>query len=76
MGEAHWLKASPSRLHSKVEPVSEEEKTNVAEPPVVPVVPSGPESMVVSGGVVSVGTGKLVVKRAKLYLGKPATVEN
>ena len=50
MGEVQLLKAAPSSLHSKVEPVSEEEKENEAD--VLLTVPDGPESMVVSGGVV------------------------
>src|SRR5215210_8627010 len=46
-GETHVSKAVPSRLHSKVDPGTEEEKSKLAE--VAVTVPEGPESMVVSG---------------------------
>ncbi len=55
LGEEQALKAALSSLHSKVEFASLEEKANVAE--LVLTVPEGPESMVVSGGVVSCGGG-------------------
>ena len=44
-----------SSLHSKVLPASSEEKAKLAE--LLFTVPEGPESMVVSGGVVSSGGG-------------------
>jgi hypothetical protein len=47
------LKAALSRLHSKLEPASVEEKLKLAEE--LFTVPDGPESIVVSGGVVSAG---------------------
>ena len=56
LGEEQALKAAPSREHSKVLPASEEEKANVAL--FCFMVPEGPESMVVSGGVVSCGGGR------------------
>ena len=55
LGEEQALKAALSSLHSKVLPASEEEKANVAL--FCFMVPEGPESMVVSGGVVSCGGG-------------------
>ncbi len=55
LGEEHALKAALSSLHSKVLPASEEEKVNVAL--FCLMVPEGPESMVVFGGVVSWGGG-------------------
>jgi hypothetical protein len=55
LGEEQALKAAPSSLHSKVEFASDEEKVNEAL--FCFVVPEGPESMVVSGGVVSCGGG-------------------
>jgi len=55
LGEEQALKAALSSLHSKVELASEEEKLNVAL--FCFMVPEGPESMVVSGGVVSRGGG-------------------
>jgi hypothetical protein len=51
LGELREAKLPPSSLHSKVEPASVEEKPNEAE--VLPTVPDGPESMVLSGAVVS-----------------------
>lgn len=45
MGDVQLVKAAPSRLHSKVELPSDEEKTNVAE--VLLSVPDAPESIVV-----------------------------
>ena len=50
-GEVQALNAPPSTLHSNVEPASLEEKPNVGVESVVS--PDAPESMVVSGGVVS-----------------------
>jgi hypothetical protein len=44
-----------SSLHSMVLPASSEEKVKLAE--LLLSVPEGPESMVVSGGVVSAGGG-------------------
>ena len=55
LGERQAPKAALSSLHSKVLPASEEEKANVAL--FCFMVPEGPESMVVSGGVVSCGGG-------------------
>jgi hypothetical protein len=52
MGEVQPPYASPSKRHSKVEFASEEEKANEAEAPLT--APGGPETMVLSGGVVSV----------------------
>ena len=52
MGEVQLPKAPASREHSKVEPVSLEEKVKLAEELVN--VPEGPESIAVSGGLVSV----------------------
>ena len=49
----HSAKAAPSSRHWNVEPGSLEENANVASVEVV--VPLGPESIVVSGGVVSGG---------------------
>ena len=60
LGEVQLPKAAPSREHSKVEPASEEEKPNVAE--LLLVIAGGPESMVVSGGVVSCGRAAAVLK--------------
>ena len=60
LGEVQLPKAAPSREHSKVEPDSEDEKENVAL--FCFVVPEGPESMVVSGGVVSCGGAAVVLK--------------
>ncbi len=54
MGEVQLLKAALSRLHSKLEPVSVEENARLAE--ALFTVPDGPESMVVSGAVVSTVT--------------------
>src|SRR5215208_8476981 len=54
VGDTQGLVAASS-LHWKVEFGSEEEKVNVAT--LLLTVPEGPESMVVSGGVVSVGGG-------------------
>jgi len=54
-GEEQALKAALSSLHSKVELASEEEKLNVALSCFT--VPEGPESMEVSGAVLSVGGG-------------------
>jgi hypothetical protein len=51
LGEEQALKASPSMEHSKVESGSVEEKAKSAE--LLLTVPEGPESIVVSGGVVS-----------------------
>ena len=59
-GDTHELKAALSSLHSKVLPASEEEKVKVAL--FCLIVPEGPESMVVSGGVVSCGVGTFTVK--------------
>ena len=56
LGEEQALKAAPSSLHSKVEFGSDEEKVNVAL--FSRTVPEGPESMVVSGAVVSSGGGE------------------
>ena len=55
LGEEQALKAALSSLHWKVEFASEEEKANVAL--FCFMVPEGPESMVVFGGVVSCGGG-------------------
>jgi len=55
LGEEQALKAALSSLHSKVLPASEEEKVNVALLDFI--VPEGPESIVVSGAVVSCGGG-------------------
>ena len=55
LGEEQALKAALSSLHSKVLPASEEEKVNVAL--FCLMVPEGPESIVVSGAVVSCGGG-------------------
>ena len=55
VGDTQALKAASSSLHSKIEFGSEEEKVNVAS--LCFTVPESPESMVVSGGVVSVGGG-------------------
>ena len=54
-GEEQVLKAALSSLHSNVLPASEEEKVKVAL--FCLIVPEGPESMVVSGAVVSAGGG-------------------
>ena len=50
-GEEQALKTLPSSLHSNLEFASDEEKVNVAL--FCFMVPEGPESIVVSGGVVS-----------------------
>src|SRR3954453_1322751 len=50
-GGARGLKAAPSRLHSKLESVSVAENVNRASG--FFTVPVGPETIVVSGGVVS-----------------------
>ena len=55
LGEVQLPKGAPSMEHSKVDPASEEEKLNVAL--FCFVAPEGPESMVVSGGMVSCGGG-------------------
>jgi hypothetical protein len=60
LGEEHALKAPLSREHSKVEFASSEEKVNVAL--FCFMVPEGPESMVVTGGVVSCGGGSSTLK--------------
>jgi hypothetical protein len=57
-GEAHGSNATPFSEHSKVEPSSLAEKVKAAS--VLSVVASGPESMVVSGAVVSAGVGVAV----------------
>ncbi len=46
-------------MHSNVDPASEEENVKLAE--LVLIVPDGPESIVVSGGVVSDGGAVLTV---------------
>ena len=51
LGEVQLPKGAPSMEHSKVDPASEEEKLNVASGTVI--VPEGPESIAVSGTVVS-----------------------
>jgi len=51
LGEVQLLNVAPSKRHSKVAFASEEENANEAD--VLLTVPEGPESMVVSGGVVS-----------------------
>ena len=56
-------KLAPSREHSKVEFVSDEEKLNEAD--VLLTVPEGPEPMVVSGGVVS-GGGVVFIVQVRL----------
>jgi hypothetical protein len=53
-GEEQALKAAPSREHSKVEFGSVEENVKLAS--LVFTIPDGPESMMVSGGVVSGAT--------------------
>src|SRR5688572_30734259 len=53
-GEVHAAKAAPSRLHSKLDPVSDEVKEMLAERSAT--VPEGAATMVVSGAVVSPGT--------------------
>jgi len=53
LGEVQAPQEPLSSLHSKLEPLSEEEKLKLAE--LLCTVPEGPESMVVSGGVVSPG---------------------
>ena len=60
LGEEQALKGALSSLHSKVELASEEEKVNVAL--FCFMVPEGPESIVVSGGVVSCGGGSTTLK--------------
>ena len=50
-GVLQAVKAAPSMLHWKVEPGSVEEKVNVGVES--PVAPDGPESITVSGGVLS-----------------------
>src|SRR5215208_5411554 len=72
LGDEQAPKAPPSSLHSKVELDSEEEKENVAL--FCFTVPEGPESMVVSGGVVSAGGEADVVKDHVLFVprGLPA----
>jgi hypothetical protein len=52
-GELQELKLPPSRRHSNVDPASLEEK--VKDALVLVVVPDGPSTIVVSGGVVSAG---------------------
>ena len=56
------MKVPPSRLHSKVEFASDEEKANEAE--VLLTDPDGPEPMVVSGGVVS-GAGTVLTVQVR-----------
>ena len=60
-GDAQVLKAALSKLHSKVELVSLDEKLNVAE--LLLAVPDGPESIWVSGGVVSAGAKSILLWR-------------
>ena len=60
LGEEQALKGALSSLHSKVEFASEEEKVNVAL--FCFMVPEEPESIVVSGGVVSCGGGSTTLK--------------
>jgi hypothetical protein len=60
LGEKQAPKTAASSLHSKVEPASDEEKANVAL--FCFMVPEGPESMMVLGGVVSCGGGTFTVK--------------
>jgi hypothetical protein len=55
LGELQGLQAPESMRHSKLEPFSLALKLKLAE--VAPVDPEGPESIVVSGGVVSAGGG-------------------
>jgi hypothetical protein len=50
-GDEHAPQPDPSSWHSNVEPVSDDEKEKLADEP--DTVPLGPESIVVSGGVVS-----------------------
>ena len=59
LGVEQAMKAALSSLHWKVELASEEEKANVAL--FCFMVPEGPESIVVSGGVVSCGGGGTTV---------------
>jgi hypothetical protein len=59
LGVEQALKAALSSLHWKVELPSEEEKVNVAL--FCFMVPEGPESMMVFGGVVSCGGGGTMV---------------
>ena len=56
-GEVQDLQTLPSRLHSNVEPLSEEEKLKLADVFRVVLPADGPEVIVVSGGVVSAGGG-------------------
>jgi hypothetical protein len=51
LGKVQAVKVEPSRPHWKVEPASEEENEKLAE--VLFTYPEGPETIVVSGGVLS-----------------------
>jgi hypothetical protein len=64
LGEEQAPKAPPSSWHSKVEFASEEE--NVNEALFCFTVPEGPESMVVSGGVVSCGGGAVLTVQVRV----------
>src|SRR5215203_5639177 len=57
VGEVQYSQALPSRLHSKLEPLSEEEKLKLGDEEPVVLPSTGPKSIVVSGGVVSAGGG-------------------
>jgi len=70
LGEEQALKGALSSLHSKVEFASEEEKVNVAL--FCFMVPEGPESMVVSGGVVSAGGGATAVVNVQVLFAASA----
>jgi hypothetical protein len=54
MGDVQGVKAARLRRHSKVEPLSLEVNANVAV--VLDVVPTGPDVIVVCGGLASVST--------------------
>jgi hypothetical protein len=66
-GEAHPLQAAPSDRHSNREPDSEDANANVAA--VDEAETGGPDEIVVSGGVVSVRTISLGLRRAMTSLG-------
>jgi hypothetical protein len=57
-GDVHAAKAAPLRLHSKPDPASDEVNEMAADRSVT--VPDGAEVIVVSGGVVSGGSGVVV----------------
>jgi hypothetical protein len=64
----------PSSLHSNVDPVSEPEKPNDGD--ALPVVPVGPESLVVSGAAVSTVNERVAGLGSGVPVGSVARTEN